>query len=94
MLYVTHSPAEAIALGSRLFLLEQGRIVAQGPPLEVLGTARADRPDRSHWEGIRNVFPARPSPVTHQSKVRRSSRSTMPPSWSSRFWTLFQVRGC
>ena len=40
MLYVTHSPAEAIALGSRLFLLEHGRIVAEGPPLDVLGAAR------------------------------------------------------
>ena len=41
MLYVTHSPAEAIALGSRLFLLDGGRIVAEGPPLEVLSTARS-----------------------------------------------------
>ena len=44
MLYVTHSPAEAIALGSRLFLLEEGRIVAEGPPLDVLGAARSTSP--------------------------------------------------
>src|SRR4029079_14004205 len=33
VLYVTHSPAEAIALGTTLFLLDGGRIVAQGSPL-------------------------------------------------------------
>ena len=60
MLYVTHSPAEAIALGSRLFLLEQGRIVAEGPPLDVLSAvSRTGRTDTIAWEGIRNVFPAR-----------------------------------
>ena len=36
VLYVTHSPAEAIALGSRLFLLAAGRLVDEGPPLDVL----------------------------------------------------------
>jgi len=58
MLYVTHSPAEAIALGSRLFLLEQGRIVAQGPPLDVLSTARRAPAGTIPWEDVRNVFPA------------------------------------
>jgi molybdate transport system ATP-binding protein len=58
MLYVTHSPAEAIALGSRLFLLEHGRFVAEGPPLDVLGTARTASQRSVAWEGIRNVFPA------------------------------------
>ena len=59
MLYVTHSPAEAIALGSRLFLLEEGRIVAEGPPLDVLSSAHHASPGSIGWEGIRNVFPAR-----------------------------------
>ena len=59
MLYVTHSPAEAIALGSRIFLLEEGRIVAQGPPLDVLGAARGRSYGSIAWEGVRNVFPAR-----------------------------------
>ena len=58
MLYVTHSPAEAIALGSRLFLLEGGRIIAQGPPLDVLSSARSASPESIGWEGIHNVFPA------------------------------------
>ena len=36
LLYVTHSPAEAIALGSRLFLMSAGRITDEGMPLDVL----------------------------------------------------------
>jgi molybdate transport system ATP-binding protein len=59
MLYVTHSASEAIALGSRLFLLENGRIAAEGPPLDVLGAA-GRLGDRSiSFEGVRNAFPAR-----------------------------------
>jgi molybdate transport system ATP-binding protein len=54
VLYVTHSPAEAIMLGSRLFLLEGGRIVAEGPPLDVL--ADVGRASLHHLEGIRNAF--------------------------------------
>jgi molybdate transport system ATP-binding protein len=58
MLYVTHSPAEAITLGSRLFFLEQGRIVEEGPPLDVLSSARCGPSRLSPWEDVRNVFPA------------------------------------
>ncbi|WP_169976877.1 molybdenum ABC transporter ATP-binding protein [Tautonia rosea] len=53
VLYVTHSPAEASRLGDRLLLLDGGRIVAEGPPGDLLsrrfslrddgnGTTRAD----------------------------------------------------
>jgi len=52
LLYVTHQPAEAIALGDRLFLLAGGTIVAEGAPLDVLA-ARETRLD-----GVRNVFRA------------------------------------
>jgi molybdate transport system ATP-binding protein len=58
MLYVTHSPVEAIALGSRLFLLEEGRIVAEGPPLDVLSACRAPFRRPGLWDEVRNVFPA------------------------------------
>ncbi|MCL5670086.1 MAG: molybdenum ABC transporter ATP-binding protein [Acidobacteria bacterium] len=34
-LYVTHSPADAVRIGDSLLLLNQGRIVQQGKPLEV-----------------------------------------------------------
>jgi molybdate transport system ATP-binding protein len=57
ILYVTHSPAEAVTLGTRLFLLEAGRIVAEGAPAEILSDAR--RAEFRHLEGVRNVFPAR-----------------------------------
>ena len=80
MLYVTHSPAEAIALGSRLFLLEEGRIVAEGPPLDVLSAARQHfaRP------GLPGKAFATSSPraiVGHSpSKERPASSSTTVPS--------------
>lgn len=54
VLYVTHSPAEAITLGTRMFLMEAGRIVAEGTPAEVLmGTSREPF---MHLEGVRNAF--------------------------------------
>lgn len=55
VLYVTHSPAEAIALGSRLFLIEAGRLVAEGPPLETLAGSR--QAEFLRVEGVRNIFP-------------------------------------
>ena len=84
MLYVTHSASEAIALGSRLFLLENGRrIAAEGPPLDILGAGRTPRrPGRSLSKasgmsspgGSRVMLPTR-APVT--------SDSTTAPTWSS-----------
>lgn len=52
VLYVTHGPAEAIVLGSTLFLLDGGKIAAAGPPLDVLAGASAG------LEGVRNEFRA------------------------------------
>ncbi len=54
LLLVTHSPAEAVAVGSRLFLLESGRIVAEGAPLDVLASRTG--PEGSRLDGLRNVF--------------------------------------
>jgi molybdate transport system ATP-binding protein len=56
MLYVTHSPAEAIALGDRLFLLVQGTLIAEGSPLDVLTRPHAGFTAR--LEGLRNIFAA------------------------------------
>src|SRR5262249_34981632 len=53
------SPAEAMAMGTRLFLLEQGRIIAEGPPLDVLASSRKGSGKPFTWESLRNVFPAR-----------------------------------
>lgn len=61
MLLVTHSPAEAVALGDRMLVVDSGRLVADGPPLEVLaawrpgGRSTLDRPGL----GLRNVWRAR-----------------------------------
>ena len=58
VLYVTHNPAEAIALGTRLFLLSEGTIVDHGPPLEVLAR-QPERPGSAAALGdVRNNFPA------------------------------------
>ncbi len=53
VLYVTHASDEAIALGTKLFRLEGGRIVAEGPPLDVLAASGSVR-----WTTVRNLFPA------------------------------------
>jgi molybdate transport system ATP-binding protein len=71
LLYVTHSPAEAVALGETLFLLDQGRILAEGVPLEVLAASRPGL--LSGREGVRNVFPARveaPSSTAGETRLR------------------------
>ncbi len=56
ILYVTHSPAEAVALGSRMLQLSGGRISAEGSPLDVL--AGRSNGDSVHLHSIRNVFRA------------------------------------
>jgi molybdate transport system ATP-binding protein len=48
VLYVTHSPAEATRLGDRLLILEGGRIVAEGPPSEVLRNRRSELADEEN----------------------------------------------
>lgn len=40
VLFVTHSPAEAVTLGDRMLLIEGGRVVDGGPPLDVLASWR------------------------------------------------------
>lgn len=54
MLYVTHSPAEAIAIGSRLLLMRDGAIIDDGPPLDVLAKPR-DWPTEPIAD-VRNLF--------------------------------------
>ncbi|RUL87524.1 molybdenum ABC transporter ATP-binding protein [Tautonia sociabilis] len=51
VLYVTHSPTEAIALGDRLLLIESGRVIADGPPLDVLASRSG-----MGLVGVRNVL--------------------------------------
>jgi molybdate transport system ATP-binding protein len=56
ILYVTHSPEEAFALGERVLVLESGRILAQGMPQDVLATPRHET--IAQVVGFENVFEA------------------------------------
>ena len=56
ILYVTHSPEEAFALGERVVVLEGGRILAQGMPQQVLTTPRHET--IAQVVGFENVFDA------------------------------------
>lgn len=57
MLYITHEPDEAILLGEVVVVLDAGRVVATGPPREVLWS-RAVLP-LAEALGIENVVEAR-----------------------------------
>ena len=56
ILYVTHAPEEAFALGERVVVLEGGRILAQGVPQHVLTTPRHET--IAQVVGFENVFEA------------------------------------
>lgn len=56
ILYVTHDRSEAITLGENLVVLEAGRIVAQGGPLEVL--AYPQKESVAQLAGVENFFDA------------------------------------
>src|SRR6202140_2580744 len=56
ILYVTHSRAEVIALGERVIVMEQGRIVAQGTPHEVLRAPLQETV--AQLAGFENIFDA------------------------------------
>jgi molybdate transport system ATP-binding protein len=54
VLYVTHSQREVFALGRRVLLLEAGRIVADGPPQEVMNAPAHER--HAELIGYENVL--------------------------------------
>lgn len=56
ILYVTHSREEVIALGERVLVLEDGRIIARGVPHEVLGAPSQETV--AHLAGFENIFEA------------------------------------
>lgn len=56
ILYVTHDHGEALALGDRAIALEQGRIVAEGLPLDV--TPAPPRAVLAQAAGFENLFDA------------------------------------
>lgn len=56
ILYVTHSRDEVIALGERVLVMDEGRIVAQGRPHEVLSAPRQETV--AQLAGFENIFDA------------------------------------
>jgi molybdate transport system ATP-binding protein len=56
ILYVTHSPSEAVSLGTELFLLDQGKITARGLPLDILDRMLGGRQGVPAASELRNVF--------------------------------------
>ncbi len=56
ILFVTHSPEEAFALGERVVVIEAGQVVAQGMPQEVLAAPRHETV--AQIVGFENVFDA------------------------------------
>ncbi len=56
ILYVTHSREEVFALGERVLVLENGRIIAQGTPHEVMTAPRQETV--AQLAGFENIFDA------------------------------------
>ncbi|HXM67477.1 MAG TPA: molybdenum ABC transporter ATP-binding protein [Candidatus Acidoferrum sp.] len=56
ILYVTHSREEVMALGERVMVLEQGRIIAQGSPHQVLSAPTHE--SVAQLVGFENIFDA------------------------------------
>lgn len=54
ILYVTHSSDEVFALGDEVIVLDAGRIVAQGPPHEVMRAPRLETV--AQLSGFENIF--------------------------------------
>lgn len=57
ILYVTHNREEVISLGERVLVLEQGRIIAQGTPHEVLSAPLQETV--AQLAGFENIFDAK-----------------------------------
>ena len=57
ILYVTHSREEVMALGERVLVMEQGRIIAQGAPHEVLSAPLQETV--AQLAGFENIFDAK-----------------------------------
>lgn len=57
ILYVTHSREEVMALGERVLIIDEGRIIAQGTPHEVLAAPRQEMV--AQLAGFENIFDAK-----------------------------------
>src|SRR5215831_3860708 len=57
VVYVTHSRDEAVSMGERILIMDHGRIVAAGEPLEVFSAPVSKRVAR--LTGVENIFEGR-----------------------------------
>ena len=53
-LYVTHNQSEAVRLGDRMIVMDEGRVVQQGAPLEIFNAPRTATAARA--VGAENIF--------------------------------------
>ena len=63
-LYVTHNPSEAVRLGNNMIVIDQGKIVQEGPPLEIFNAPKTAPVARII--GTENIFVGRIA--RHQSE--------------------------
>jgi molybdate transport system ATP-binding protein len=68
ILYVTHSREEVLALAHHVIALDQGRVIAEGEPLQVLESA--SNPTIARLTGVENLFAGR-------VKEKHQERGTM-----------------
>ncbi len=92
MLYVSHDPAEVLAIADHVVLLEQGRVVGEGAPRQLLGDASALRfLDRLGFENALRVEPVERPAAGHACQVRTPGGRLLvapppPPSFSGEGW--------
>ena len=76
MLYVTHNHEEVFALGEQVIMLKQGRIIAQGAPLDVVPKAR--RETMVQFAGFENLLEATVVGIAEQLGSVTCSLSHLP----------------
>jgi len=57
ILHVTHDYEEALSLGTRIAVINEGKIIQKGTPLEVFNHPKSQFV--AHFVGVRNFFPVR-----------------------------------
>src|ERR1700691_2700196 len=77
ILYVTHSREEVLALGERVLVMENGRIIAQGTPHEVLSAPLQEIV--AQLAGFENIFDATVESI-HEDRGTMLCRITRCPS--------------
>lgn len=77
VLYVTHNRDEVFMLGERLLVLENGRLMAQGTPHEVLSAPRGETV--AQLAGFENIFDAQVTSV-HEERGTMTCRIFSPPA--------------